>query len=407
MTSSPSGNTLLLKRQLTELRKRPVDGFSAGLKDESNLFEWEIMIIGPNDTLYEGGFLRAELIFPPEYPLLPPKMKFITPMWHPNIYADGTVCISILHAPGKDEYGYEDASERWLPVHTVESIAGKAVGRGSIRLEPQSVAHGLALPRFKCLDSSRIDQTRLERAAKVGAVTAGRRVSARHRARDRGSVVEALHRDGPPLRVVHHAVGMRRARREAIQASEVLGIVNRSVKVLLAHLEERRRREQAVATRLVLLPDTTHLQVVGDILQAALERLAASHEELDVVDAWKPHAQQRKEVGLLRRQRTARHHLEQLAKVLHIDAHPLVSVKVESGLGQKIQRVRGAHVVAVVSAKVGLVRGRSPHDRSVTMPCEAWQWESRGDVLDAESEVELPCADVGWQVAVLVAEGDA
>ena len=74
------------------------------------------------DTLYEGGFLKAELIFPPEYPLLPPKMKFITPMWHPNIYADGTVCISILHAPGKDEWGYEDASERWLPVHTVESI---------------------------------------------------------------------------------------------------------------------------------------------------------------------------------------------------------------------------------------------------------------------------------------------
>ena len=62
----------------------PVDGFSAGLKDESNLFEWEIMIIGPNDTLYEGGFLKAELVFPPEYPLLPPKMKFKSPMWHPN-----------------------------------------------------------------------------------------------------------------------------------------------------------------------------------------------------------------------------------------------------------------------------------------------------------------------------------
>lgn len=47
------------------------------------------------DTLYEGGFLRAELSFPhvrsvstkvltQEYPLLPPKMKFKTPMWHPN-----------------------------------------------------------------------------------------------------------------------------------------------------------------------------------------------------------------------------------------------------------------------------------------------------------------------------------
>jgi ubiquitin-conjugating enzyme E2 G1 len=57
-----------------------------------------------------------------EYPLLPPKMKFLTPMWHPNVYEDGVVCISILHAPGTDEWGYEDAGERWMPVHTVESI---------------------------------------------------------------------------------------------------------------------------------------------------------------------------------------------------------------------------------------------------------------------------------------------
>ncbi|KAI3625637.1 hypothetical protein CBS9595_000998 [Malassezia furfur] len=117
-----TGNALLLKRQLMELRKNPVDGFSAGLKDESNLFEWEILIIGPMDTLYEGGFLKAELTFPPEYPLMPPTMKFKTPMWHPNIYEDGTLCISILHAPGKDEFGYEDASERWLPLVSVISL---------------------------------------------------------------------------------------------------------------------------------------------------------------------------------------------------------------------------------------------------------------------------------------------
>lgn len=42
------------------------------------------MIIGPADSLYEGGFLRAELVFPPEYPLLPPTLKFLTQMWHPN-----------------------------------------------------------------------------------------------------------------------------------------------------------------------------------------------------------------------------------------------------------------------------------------------------------------------------------
>jgi len=35
---------------------------------------------------------------------------------------NGEVCISILHEPGDDKYGYEKASERWLPVHTVETI---------------------------------------------------------------------------------------------------------------------------------------------------------------------------------------------------------------------------------------------------------------------------------------------
>ena len=36
---------------LVDLCKNPVDGFSAGLVDESNLFEWSVTIIGPPDTL--------------------------------------------------------------------------------------------------------------------------------------------------------------------------------------------------------------------------------------------------------------------------------------------------------------------------------------------------------------------
>ena len=44
-------------------------------------------------------------------------------MWHPNIDAEsGKVCISILHQPGKDPHEYELQQERWLPVHTIESI---------------------------------------------------------------------------------------------------------------------------------------------------------------------------------------------------------------------------------------------------------------------------------------------
>lgn len=49
-------------------------------------------------------------------------MKFTCEMFHPNIYKDGTVCISILHSPGDDPNQYEDASERWSPIQSVEKI---------------------------------------------------------------------------------------------------------------------------------------------------------------------------------------------------------------------------------------------------------------------------------------------
>lgn len=43
-------------------------------------------------------------------------------IFHPNIFPDGRVCISILHSPGDDPLGYESSSERWSPVQSVEKI---------------------------------------------------------------------------------------------------------------------------------------------------------------------------------------------------------------------------------------------------------------------------------------------
>lgn len=39
-----------------------------------------------------------------------------------TVYADGSVCISILHTPGDDPLGYETAAERWSPVQSIEKI---------------------------------------------------------------------------------------------------------------------------------------------------------------------------------------------------------------------------------------------------------------------------------------------
>jgi len=49
-------SALLLRKQLNELKKNPVEGFSAGLIDDNDIYKWEVLIIGPPDTLYEGGF---------------------------------------------------------------------------------------------------------------------------------------------------------------------------------------------------------------------------------------------------------------------------------------------------------------------------------------------------------------
>ncbi|KAL9091866.1 MAG: hypothetical protein Q9165_004618 [Trypethelium subeluteriae] len=48
--------------------------------------------------------------------------RFTRPLYHPNVYPDGRLCISILHAPGEDEMSGELAAERWSPAQRVESV---------------------------------------------------------------------------------------------------------------------------------------------------------------------------------------------------------------------------------------------------------------------------------------------
>uniref|UniRef100_A0A3P8WSE1 Ubiquitin-conjugating enzyme E2G 1b (UBC7 homolog, yeast) n=1 Tax=Cynoglossus semilaevis TaxID=244447 RepID=A0A3P8WSE1_CYNSE len=77
-------SSLLLRKQLAELNKNPVEGFSAGLINDDDIYQWEVVVMGPRDTLYEGGVFKATLFFPRDYPLKPPKMTFVTEIWHPN-----------------------------------------------------------------------------------------------------------------------------------------------------------------------------------------------------------------------------------------------------------------------------------------------------------------------------------
>lgn len=113
----------LIAKHLKDCEKSS-DGFSVGLADDDNLYDWDVIINGPEDTLYEGGIFQAKLTFPTEFPYKPPQMRFTTPgFWHPNVYADGRVCISILHEAEEDEFNPEERmDEKWRPIISVEAV---------------------------------------------------------------------------------------------------------------------------------------------------------------------------------------------------------------------------------------------------------------------------------------------
>jgi ubiquitin-conjugating enzyme E2 R len=59
-------------------------------------------------------------LLPATNPLI--DFKFERPLFHPNVYPDGKLCISILHPPGDDEMAGESAAIRWSPAQRVESV---------------------------------------------------------------------------------------------------------------------------------------------------------------------------------------------------------------------------------------------------------------------------------------------
>lgn len=112
----------IIPRHYHLCQKDPVDGVSFGM-NEKNIFDWDFTIIGPKDSLYENGIFKGKIKFPKEYPLKPPKVIFTTPIYHPNVYDDGKVCISILLAPeDNSSYGYYREDEKWRPVYHPNSI---------------------------------------------------------------------------------------------------------------------------------------------------------------------------------------------------------------------------------------------------------------------------------------------
>ena len=56
-----------------------------------------------------GGIFRLDLFLPDDYPMTPPKIRFLTKIYHPNIDQEGNVCLNILR-------------EDWKPVLNLNAV---------------------------------------------------------------------------------------------------------------------------------------------------------------------------------------------------------------------------------------------------------------------------------------------
>lgn len=92
-----------LMKDLKSIQTNCPEGISAHPR-EDDLLHWTAVIFGPEDTAWEGGIFKLDLVFTDEYPMSPPKVKFLTPMFHPNVYRDGNICMDIMKSHWSPAY---------------------------------------------------------------------------------------------------------------------------------------------------------------------------------------------------------------------------------------------------------------------------------------------------------------
>ena len=97
-----------ITKELKDIIKDPPSNCSAGMVSD-DMFRWEATIIGPSDSPYSGGMFNLDIHFPADYPFKPPKVKFKTPIYHPNINKNGSICLDVLN-------------KNWSPALTISKL---------------------------------------------------------------------------------------------------------------------------------------------------------------------------------------------------------------------------------------------------------------------------------------------
>jgi len=105
-----------LIKDIKQIQSDPIEGIYY-IHDDKDMLKGKALIMGPENTPYEGGYYLFKFVFPTDFPFSPPKVSYhtndgITRM-HPNLYKNGKVCLSVLNTWN---------GEAWTSCQTITSV---------------------------------------------------------------------------------------------------------------------------------------------------------------------------------------------------------------------------------------------------------------------------------------------
>ena len=85
-----------LSKEMKDLETQPIAGITIDLVQDQ-ITNWNVHILGPSGSPYEGGTFVVNIDFSDNYPFKCPKVQFVTKIYHPNVKTEtGEICAQAL-----------------------------------------------------------------------------------------------------------------------------------------------------------------------------------------------------------------------------------------------------------------------------------------------------------------------